>query len=68
MGKPYNKLKGALVAKGVKVKDVAVLLDVTPATVSNKLNRKNGVDFKMEEAYKICNKWNLNPNTIFFDD
>lgn len=67
MEKPYNKLKGALVAKGVKVKDVAVLLDVTPATASNKLNRKNGADFKIAEAVKMCHEWGLEPNTIFFE-
>ena len=65
--KPHNKLKGALVAKGVKVKDVAVLLDVTPATASNKLNRKNGADFKIAEAIKMCQEWGLDPNSIFFD-
>ena len=64
---PYKKLKGALVAKGVKVKDVAVLLDITPATASNKLNRKNGADFRIAEAVKMCQEWGLDLNSIFFD-
>ena len=66
MEKSYYRLKGALVTKGVKVKDVADLLDITPSTASKKLNRINGADFKASELFKICEMCNLSADSIFF--
>lgn len=46
---PYNKIKAFLVENEIKHKDVAVLLEMKPNTISKKLNGFGG-DFTLEEA------------------
>lgn len=49
---PYNKIKAYFVENEIKHKDVAVLLEVKPNTISKKLNGFGG-DFSLEDAKKM---------------
>lgn len=50
-------------------RDIAILLDITEASVSAKINEK-GTEFKQGEIAKIKDKYNLSPeqvDSIFFN-
>ena len=54
LDKPYHKLKGIIVSKGLKQKDIAEKLDMDKSTLSMKLNRYRGRDFTFSEASKLA--------------
>ena len=54
LDKPYHNLKGIIVSKGVKQKDIAEKLDMDKSTLSMKLNRYRGRDFTFSEASKLA--------------
>lgn len=60
----YSKLKGFLVEKNIKQKDVAELLNMTISTFNKKLNG-TGADFTMQEARLICMKYNVKAEIFF---
>lgn len=62
----YAKLKGILAEKDIKNTDIARLLRLSNSSITNKLNRNNGMDFKASELKKICEAYNIDANTIFF--
>lgn len=63
----YNKLKGLLIERGIKNKDLAELLDVNRTTVNKKLNRTNGNDFSMTEVRKICLYLDISADIYFLN-
>lgn len=63
----YNKLKGLLIERGIKNKDLADLLDVNRTTVNKKLNRTNGNDFSMTEVRKICLYLDISADIYFLN-
>ena len=54
LDKPYHNLKGIIVSKGLKQKDIAEKLDMDKSTLSMKLNRYRGRDFTFSEASKLA--------------
>lgn len=52
--KPYHNLKGIIVSKGMKQKDIAEKLGIDKSTLSTKLNRYRGRDFTFSEASKLA--------------
>ena len=54
LDKPYHNLKGIIVSKGLKQKDIADKLDMDKSTLSMKLNRYRGRDFTFSEASKLA--------------
>ena len=54
LDKPYHNLKGIIVSKGMKQKDIAEKLDMDKSTLSVKLNRYRGRDFTFSEASKLA--------------
>lgn len=60
---PYTAVKNALAGKGITYKDVANALNLTEATVQQKLN--GGSDFYISEQVKLCNTFNLDPLLFF---
>ncbi|CEG28119.1 helix-turn-helix domain-containing protein [Bacillus sp. B-jedd] len=62
---PYNKIKAFLVEKGIKHKEVAKLLKLTPNTVSKKLNGFGG-DFSLSDAKLLHFKLGV-PVAYFFE-
>ena len=62
---PYNKIKAFLVENGIKHKDVAELLDMTPNTISKKLNGFGG-DFTLSEVKRLHNGFRV-PIEYFFE-
>ena len=65
----YNKLKGILREKGVSYVELASKINLSVAGLSNKINRKKGSDFTVNEIMSIKNYLNLlneDINLIFF--
>lgn len=62
---PYNKIKAFLVEKGIKHKDIAETLNVTPNTISKKLNGLGG-DFTLSEVKRLHDDFNV-PIEFFFE-
>lgn len=61
----YPKVKGYLVEKGIKQKEVAAVLKMTTSTFNNKLNGFS--DFTISDVKKMCYEFGMNAE-IFFDD
>lgn len=66
MVRPHEKIRGILAEKGIKNREIATLLNISEQSVSNKLNHRNGIDFRGDEIQKICNEYNIDANLIFF--
>ncbi len=64
MRKGYPKLKGILAEKRIKNIEIAELLDLSNASVTNKLNGNNGIDFKASELKLICETYDIDANLI----
>lgn len=62
---PYKKIKAFLIENDIKHKDVAVLLNVKPNTISKKLNGF-GADFTLEEAKLMHIQLGI-PTAYFFE-
>lgn len=56
---PHQKLKGYLVEMGIKQKEVARLLNISPVTLNQKLN--GYLHFNFEEVEKICDEYEIGP-------
>ena len=44
---------------GETYSDLAELLDITPQTVSDKVNERNGAEFRQGEIAKIARHWKM---------
>lgn len=62
---PYKKIKAFLVENDLSHKDVAKLLEITPNTVSKKLNGFGG-DFTLEDAKAMHSELGV-PIAYFFE-
>lgn len=62
----YYKFKGFLAENGIKHKDVAKLLKITPNNFSRKINR-NGEDFTVEQISIMCKTYKLDANEFFLE-
>ncbi|MFT4415290.1 helix-turn-helix domain-containing protein [Fredinandcohnia humi] len=62
---PYKKVKAFLIENEVKHKDVAVLLDMKPNTISKKLNGFGG-DFTLDEVKLMHSELGV-PIAYFFE-
>ena len=60
----YSKLRGYFAERGIKLKDVAKVIDVTNSTISLKLN-KEGYDFTVPEMQAICNYYGISSDEYF---
>ena len=54
---PENKFKGWCAAHGVKVKDIAELLQIHPNNASEKINGKQA--FTLAQIKAICEKYGI---------
>lgn len=54
---PENKFKGWCAAHGIKVKDIADLLDIHVNNASEKMNGKQ--EFTLPQVKKICETYNI---------
>lgn len=61
----YLKLKAFFVENNIKLDDVASVLSVSRTTLSKKLNRFQGTDFKLDEVRKLCETYKINANEFF---
>jgi DNA-binding Xre family transcriptional regulator len=61
---PYFKFKGYLAEKNIQQKEVARMLEVSPATLSKRLNGKGG-DFTAQDLKKICTNLNIKAEIFF---
>ena len=57
---PHLNFKGYLVSKGIRQKEVAVLLGITKATLSKKIN--GYAHFNWQEVQRICNEYDTKPD------
>lgn len=62
---PYISVKNAIAGKGLTLKDVADVINVTESTLSLKIS--GGSDFYLSEIKAICKAFGLD-SSIFFDD
>ncbi|HEC2150326.1 TPA: helix-turn-helix transcriptional regulator [Staphylococcus delphini] len=65
MDKRHIKLRLLLDEKGLKHKEVAEMINMTPALFSQKINR-NKSDFTLVEASKICDVLGISMDDYFF--
>lgn len=64
-----NKLKGLIISNGLKIQDVAKILDINKSTFSNKMYERNNQQFTQKEMMKIKERFNLSSEEfidIFF--
>jgi transcriptional regulator with XRE-family HTH domain len=61
---PYYKFKGYLAENSIQQKDIAKLIDISPATLSKRLNGKGG-DFSIQDLKKICNNLKVEAEIFF---
>lgn len=61
---PYSKFKGYLAEKNIHQKEIAKLLEVSPATLSKRLNGKGG-DFSIQDLKKICKNLKIKAEIFF---
>ena len=54
---PENKFKGWCAAHGIKVKDIAELLDIAPNNASEKILGKQ--NFTLPQIKTICEKYDI---------
>lgn len=62
----YYKFKGFLAENGIKQKEVAEILGITPNNFSRKINR-NGEDFTVEQIATMCRTYKLDANQFFLN-
>lgn len=62
---PYITFKLAMAGKGLTLRDVAAAIEVTEATLSQKINGSS--DFYLSEMRKICDTFGFD-TSIFFAD
>lgn len=55
--KPYSKFKGVLAERGLTQKDIALLLNLSPVTINQKINGR--LDFTYGEVEIICDELNI---------
>lgn len=60
----YSKFKQWMVANNVKQKDIALLLNITDAFCSVKMNSPTN-NFTIEQLSIICNKYNISFDEFF---
>ena len=63
---PYIAFKNAIAGKGLTLKDIAQVIEVTESTVSLKIN--GGADFYLSEINAICNAFGIEKAVFFADD
>lgn len=56
-----GKLKGIMAEAGITQADLAKRINMSPNTLSNKLNGKR--DFMVDEVSRICEALNISDNT-----
>lgn len=61
---PEKKFKGWCAAHGVRVKDIAELLDIAPSNAGEKINGKQ--NFTLSQVKIICEKYGVSAD-IFLD-
>ena len=61
---PYNNLKGKLAEKGLKQKDLAILLGLSPVTINQKIN--GYLEFTYTEVEQISDYLKSNIADLFF--
>ena len=59
---PHKKFKGFLYENGIKQKEIAALLKLSPVTINQKIN--GTLEFSWAEVELICDTYNL-PYAIF---
>ena len=59
----YPKVKGLLIEKGIKQQDIAKILNISRASVNNKLNGKG--DFSVTQVCIVCEKFNIEAEIFF---
>lgn len=52
--KPYNNLKGLLAKNDIRQSEMAQMVGMDSSSFSQKINRKNGRDFKLDESVRIA--------------
>lgn len=55
--KPYLRFKAVLVERGITQKEIAKLLNLSPVTISQKIN--GNLDFTYSEVEKICDELSI---------
>ncbi len=60
---PHLKVKGFFVAKDIRQKEVAELLNIAPTTLNQKLN--GYLHFTFDEVEKICDEYGVSPDIFF---
>ena len=60
---PHLKVKGFFVAKDIRQKEVAELLNIAPTTLNQKLN--GYLHFTFDEVEKICDEYGVGPDIFF---
>lgn len=63
---PHLKVKGFFVAKDIRQKEVAELLNIAPTTLNQKLN--GYLHFTFDEVEKICDEYGVGPDIFFTRD
>lgn len=61
----YLKLKSYFVENGIKLDTVASALGISRTTLSKKINRFEGTDFKLDEVRTLCRLYKLDANKFF---
>lgn len=62
MARPYAKLRGLMVANDETAEDLARLLLISSATISDRLNNKS--EWKLGEMYAIMNHYRVQHNRL----
>lgn len=57
---PHLKLKGFFITNGIKQKEVARALNISPVTFNQKLN--GYLHFTFDEVERICDLYGVNPD------
>lgn len=61
----YLKLKSYFIANDIKFDVIAKELGISRTTLSKKINRFKGTDFKLDEVRKICKLYKIDANEFF---
>ncbi|WP_303060344.1 XRE family transcriptional regulator [Veillonella magna] len=61
----YKKFQAWLVENGIKQSETADFLGIDRATFNNKLHRRNGADFGLEEVRRMCKHYRLSASEFF---
>ena len=66
MSKPkYGKLKGYFVENGIRMSEVAELIGVDPASISQKLS--GTMEWTFSQVTTICNHYGISADKYFFN-